>query len=133
MVARRCPCLCLKIPAVLVLSVATTRSVLGGGGGGAVSQSNPMTAAVSQVRTHAHARRRDKVDTVKMLLESIRLALSDTQQELGALAGEKGISSWITISPSFKQPVAIFSKSDFCDAVAIRYGYPLDGLPTTCV
>ena len=50
-----------------------------------------------------------------------------------ALAGEKGVSSWLTTSPSAKQTVTVFYKSDFRDAVAIRYGLPLDGLPTTCV
>ena len=99
----------------------------------AVSQDDPVVATVSQVRANARARRRDKADAINTQLESIRPALSDTQQQLVALAGEKGVSSWLTNSPSAKQPVTVLSKSDFRDAVAIRYGLPLDGLPTTCV
>ena len=46
----------------------------------AVSQDDPVMAAVSQVRANARARRRDKADAIKTQLESIRPTLSDTQQ-----------------------------------------------------
>ena len=47
-------------------------------------------------------------------------------------AGEKGVSSWLTVDPS---PTfgTVLNKSDFRDAVCLRYGFELDGLPTTCV
>ena len=64
--------------------------------------------------------------------KSLKEDVSDSQKLLLEIANEKGVSSWLTADPSV-QFRSILNKSDFRDAVCIRYGYPLDGLPTTCV
>ena len=44
----------------------------------------------------------------------------------------KGMSSWLTIEPQI-QYGTVLNESDFQDAVCLRYGFDLDGLPTSCV
>ena len=44
----------------------------------------------------------------------------------------KGVSSWLTVAPS-AHPAFVLNKSDFRDAVCIRYGLPLVDVATTCV
>ena len=58
--------------------------------------------------------------------------VSNPQQFLLSSAEEKGVSSWLTAEPSFENGT-ILNKSDFRDAVCLRYGFLVDGLPTECV
>ena len=51
---------------------------------------------------------------------------------LTTIAAEKGVSTWLTCDPSWLNG-SVLNKSDFRDALCIRYGYPLDGLPLHCV
>ena len=46
-------------------------------------------------------------------------------------ASEKGASSWVTALPSYENN-SVLHKSDFVDAMYIRYGWTLPGLPTRC-
>ena len=54
------------------------------------------------------------------------------QQMLTTIAAEKGVSTWLTCDPSWLSG-SVLKKSDFRDALCIRYGYPLDGLQLHCV
>jgi hypothetical protein len=47
------------------------------------------------------------------------------------IAKEKGASSWVTAAPSHDHDT-VLSKSDFIDAVYIRYGWTLPNLPDAC-
>ena len=47
-------------------------------------------------------------------------------------ADEKGVSSWLTADPPNEKGM-VLNKSDFRDAICLRYGFRLDGMPTTCV
>ena len=58
--------------------------------------------------------------------------MSNHQQLLLSIAEEKGVSSWLTADPSFENGASL-NKSDFRDAVCLRYGFPIDGLLTGCV
>ena len=64
--------------------------------------------------------------------KSLREKISSRQRLLIDTEGEKGVSSWLTVDPS---PTfgTVLNKSDFRDAVCLRYGFELDGLPTTCI
>ena len=42
------------------------------------------------------------------------------------------MSSWLTAEPSFSNGT-VLNKSDFKDALCLRYGFSLDGLATACV
>ena len=46
-------------------------------------------------------------------------------------ASEKGASCWVTALPSYENN-CVLHKSDFVDAMCIRYGWTLPGLPTKC-
>ena len=58
--------------------------------------------------------------------------MSDQQQLLLSIAGEPGVSSWLTAEPSYENGL-ILNKNDFRDAICLRYGFLIDGLPATCV
>ena len=53
------------------------------------------------------------------------------QRLLLETADLKGVSSWLTVIPS-SQHATVLNKGDFKDAICIRYGLPLDGLPSHC-
>ena len=101
--------------------------------GGGVCAVDPLVAAVGQVRSNARQRRRDKAAAFKAQIQELRPRLSAPQQLLVEIAGEKGVSSWITTAPSTKLTASILTKSDFRDGIAIRYGLPLDGISDVCV
>lgn len=48
------------------------------------------------------------------------------------MSAEKGVSSWLTSAPSARTS-SILNKQKFKNVVTIRYGFALDGLPTSCV
>ena len=64
--------------------------------------------------------------------KSLENKVSAEQKFLMSVAAEKGVSSWLTADPSPKYGT-VLNKSDFRDAVCLRYGFKLDGLPTQCV
>ena len=76
------------------------------------------------------AKRRSEV--CKAAAAAIRPSLPPEQQLLLEVAGERGVSSWLTAdpSPSFN---TVLRKGDFRDAVCLRYGLPFASLPTSCV
>ena len=59
-------------------------------------------------------------------------SLSPEQQLLVEVCDEKGLSSWLTVVPRF-QDGTVLKKTYFRDALCIRYGRRLVGLPDTCV
>ena len=47
------------------------------------------------------------------------------------LATEKGSSAWLTVLPL--QDLGFdLNKSEFCDAVKLRYDWPVEDIPSTC-
>ena len=65
-------------------------------------------------------------------MKDLTSQVSNRQQFLLSIAEEKGVSSWLTAEPSFENGT-VLNKSDFRDAVCLRYGFLVDGLPTECV
>ena len=92
---------------------------------------NPSVAAVTESRKRAVSRRKDKEKSQKALVAALYPDLPPPQKCLTDIAGEKGVSSWLTCAPLTAHRT-ILNKSDFRDAVCIRYGYlPLD-VPCKC-
>ena len=58
--------------------------------------------------------------------------LSNELQHARELACLKGASSWLTVLPLNEHSFSLH-KGDFCDAVCLRYGWPLSHLPTECI
>ena len=89
-------------------------------------------AAVADVRHCARAVRIERLRHIAQRQQEIRDDLSPGQQFLLEIAAEKGVSSWLTVSPCWKDGT-VMSKSDFRDAVCIRYDRRLPDLPKECV
>ena len=93
---------------------------------------NPASSAVRAVRMAARASKAAKNVAAVTAKERLRVDLSPEQRFLLEIAGEKGVSSWLTAYPRW-QDGSVMKKSDFRDAVCIRYGRQLLDLPDTCV
>ena len=72
-------------------------------------------------------RRKDLEDQAEIL----KANLSPTLTRLVDLAQEKGASTWLTALP-LEAHYFLLHKSAFKDALALRYGWPLQNTPTTC-
>ena len=82
---------------------------------------NPISSAVRAVRIVARASKAAKNVAAVGVKEEIRLALSPEQRFLLEIASEKGVSTWLTAYPRW-QDGSVMKKSDFRDALCIRYG-----------
>ena len=92
----------------------------------------PILEAVAETRDQKRQERLRKNGALKEAVTSLQRELSPRQQLMVTIAEEKGVSSWLTAHPS-RQYGTILNKSDFRDAVCLRFDLPLDGLPTSCV
>ena len=68
----------------------------------------------------------------KKQAEDISNILNTALQRAMSLAQEKGASAWLATLPIEEHGFAIH-KSDFCDALAWRYGWRPKAMPITCV
>ena len=73
-------------------------------------------------------RRKDAAATAQEIFHQ----LPQDMQRYVALASERGSSSWLTALPLRDHGFAL-AKNTFRDAIRIRYGWALDGVPSTCV
>ena len=99
----------------------------------AVAHTDPLLSAVSAckhlTRDDRAARRAKQAEDVVALKPHV----SDYQRRLLAIASKnKGVSSWLTTEPTFANGT-VLNKSDFRDAMCLRFGFPLDGMSSTCV
>ena len=65
------------------------------------------------------------------ILSSLLGKMSYMEVRLNDIAREQGSSSWLTVL-LIKRLGFDLSKSDFWDAVRLRYGLPLKRLPSNC-
>ena len=91
-----------------------------------------VAVAVDAVRANTRSTRKAGVGRIRERLAEMVGSLDVAKQRLCSIAGEKGICSWLTASPSFNTG-SVLNKSDFRDAICIQYGLELDGLPPQCV
>lgn len=87
-----------------------------------------IAACRRQLYEERTRRRKDQCEIAK----NLEPQLTQQQRFIMSIAGEKGVSSWLTADPSLSTGT-VLNKSDFRDAVGIRYGFPLDGIPASCV
>ena len=64
------------------------------------------------------------------LHEIIKLSSRDMKRKI-ELAQEVGASNWLTALPIREKGFSL-NKKEFTDAITLRYGWPLDGLPNNC-
>ena len=94
--------------------------------------SNPVREAIMACRQITVANRKQRRQDAAKEAHTISPQLYDTQRLLVDVAGSKGVSSWLTVQP-LHETATILNKQDFRDALAIRYGWSLAGLATSCV
>ena len=81
-------------------------------------------AAKSEIR----ARRRDQQ---MQLLNDLKTRMSPSQKRANEIACETGSSNWMTTLP-IEEKGFVLTKREFWDAVAIRYSWPLQRMPSMC-
>ena len=93
---------------------------------------DPLTEALSATRQLAWERRRECWEEQHNLVLSLLPQVSPGQKLILNVAAEKGVSSWLTATPKVMFNT-VLNKSDFRDALCLRYDLPLDSIPTSCV
>jgi len=91
-----------------------------------------IVEGIAEMRSIARAQRVDRMKRHKVTAEALKPTLPPVQQLLIETAGEKGVSSWLTVAP-LKAHNTVLNKSDFRDAICIRYGLEMQDLPAVCV
>ena len=75
---------------------------------------------------------RDRQQAQKNTLEHLKTSLPVARMRKVLAAQETGASNWLTSLP-IKAKGFSLNKQEFIDAVALRYDWPVEGLPNTCV
>ena len=88
--------------------------------------------AISECKKRAHSQRKLRQQTLNEVASHLEAVLPQKYTILISTAGEKGVSSWLTNDPLTSNGT-ILNKSDFWDAISLRYGYELEGIPDKCV
>ena len=96
---------------------------------GEQSHETPEEADVQQL---VYATRKEKDDGLKEELEEVKAMLRDKTQRAVNLACEIGASNWLTVIP-LKDMDFDLNKREFCDAVRLRYDWPIPDNPSVCV
>ena len=86
----------------------------------------------ADVRRLMHAVRKEKDDDLKGKLEELKISLPVRAQRAVDLASVKGASSWLTAIP-LKDMNFDLRKSEFRDAMRLRYDWPIPYSPSVCV
>ena len=87
---------------------------------------------MSGCRRRANAHRQSVRQTATKEAVRLKSMVPPKQETLLSTASEKGVSTWLTADPLTSHGT-VLNKSDFRDAVCLRYGYELDGLSSRCV
>ena len=98
------------------------------------SGSNELTPAriVSDTSVLRRHQNNQRAAMHRTQLSELAPALSGPQRVLLETSRDAGVGSWLTAEP-LASCGFVLNKSAFRDAVAIRYGWPLDELPSSCV
>ena len=74
---------------------------------------------------------RSRENKQKDTLQTLQTDLPDGTRRRVAMAQEVGASNWLTTLPIRVKGFSL-NKKEFSDAIALRYGWPMDGLPSIC-
>ena len=97
------------------------------------SQDNkyPIEALEEQISAKSVIRR-ERQERSTADADSLKEVLTPSLKKAMTLARERGASSWLTTLP-IKEHGFCLHKGAFADALALRYGWPPDRMPTNCV
>ena len=74
---------------------------------------------------------KEREQSQKETLQQLTQQMSSLLQRKLAIAQEVGASNWLTSLPIRAKGFNL-NKQEFCDALALRYGWPVEGLPEKC-
>lgn len=75
---------------------------------------------------------KEREDSQRVALEQLKGNMTSEQVRRNEIAQETGASNWLTALPIRAKGFNL-NKQEFCDAIALRYGWPMNGLPDRCV
>ena len=96
-----------------------------------VAQSHQMPDD-SLVKPLQQAMRSERAMALQDRAEHIRGVAPQKVQRALDLAAEKGSSVWLTVLP-LREMGFNLNKREFRDAIKLRYDWPVDDIPSTCV
>ena len=97
-----------------------------------MEQDNDITKFSSERSNEVKRRlKSEKEMWFKALEESLKTKMNDTERRYLETAQEKGASSWLSALP-IKRLGYDLNKQDFRDAVSLRYGWKIKGVPNIC-
>ena len=97
-----------------------------------INQRKTYSADVSDKIKDAKKKiQRDKTTDSSAMFEEIKQKLSDSAAKNLELQSHKGASSWLTCLPLAEHDFVV-NKQEFKDAMSLRYGKPINGMPRYC-
>ena len=96
-----------------------------------IQQEHSYTVSEDEIKKIRSKIQKKQMEKQQRTLSSLRDKMSYMDIRLNDLVQEQGSSSWLTVLP-IKRLGSNLSKSDFWDAVHLRYGLPLKRLPNHC-
>ena len=85
---------------------------------------NKMTEKINSLK-------REKEEALKLEAREIAQALDESMRRSFESTQEKGASSWLSALP-LRRMGFVLNKQEFCDAIALRYGWSIPGIPKFC-
>ena len=85
---------------------------------------NIVTEQKKKIASDRQREQKNSLDHLKSVLPAETVRKINTAQEIGA-------SNWLTSLPIRAKGFNL-NKQEFVDAIALRYGWPVEGLPNTC-
>ena len=96
-----------------------------------IQQEHSYTVSEEEIKKIKSKIQKKRMEKQQRTLSSLRDKMSYMEIRLNDIAQEQGSSSWLTVLP-IKRLGFNLSKSDFWDALRLRYGLPLKRLPSNC-
>ena len=96
-----------------------------------IQQEHSYTVSEDEIKKIRSKIQKKRMEKQQRTLSSLRDKMSYMEIRLNDIAQEQGLSSWLIVLP-IKRLGFNLSKSDFWDAVRLRYGSPLQKLPSHC-
>ena len=96
-----------------------------------IEQRQFLNLSVDDLKSIKNEIKERKMDSNKSKFEEIRNGLDSNKNKLLDCITEKGASNWLTAVP-IKDKGFYLNKSEFWDAIYLRYGFELKRIPSIC-
>ena len=96
-----------------------------------IQQEHKYTVSEKEIKDCRTSIQKKRITKQQNTLNLLRETMTYMEIRLNDISQEQGASSWLTVLP-IKQLGFSLSKSEFWDALRLRYGLPLKRLPSHC-